>query len=204
MDEKQERLEPRKYQLLEIYKLHTQIANSVSTRRITINRFYQVILSGLTLISFALLQRKTSVIPEELSIDAINQYQLDFIIEQFAVFLGVIGSSLSGIWSITIDTYLRVNSRKYEVLKKLETKLEYQFFTQEWELLGEKEKHQTYRQLALNETCVPVVFNIFFAAVTMFGILKTSKDILLLFLIIPIVSVVISVIISFRPEPWAK
>ena len=204
MDAEQGQTKTNQDQLLEIYKLHTQIANNVSTRRTTINRFYQVILSGLTLIFLALLQRKKGVIPEELSIDAINQYMVDFIIEQFAVFLGVIGSTLSGLWSITIDTYLRVNSRKYEVLKKLEAKLEYQFFTQEWELLGEKEKHRTYRQLALNETCVPVVFNVFFAGVTMFGILKTSKDILLPFLIIPIVSFIISVVISFRPEPWAK
>ena len=205
MDEKQEQLEARKNQLLEIYKLHTQIANSVSTRRTTINRFYQVILSGLTLISFALLQRKISVIPDDLSINVINQAILDLIIGQFTRYLGFFGSIFSVLWSITIDAYLRVNSRKYEVLKKLEAKLEYQFFTQEWELLGEKEKHHTYRRLALHEIYVPLGFNLFFTMVTYLSILKKSNDqILLPYLIIHILFLAISLIISFRPEPWAK
>ena len=157
------------------------------------------------LISFALLQRKTSVIPDELSIDVINQAILDLIIGQFAVYLGIFGSIFSVLWSITIDAYLRVNSRKYEVLKKLEAKLEYQFFTQEWELLGEKGKHHTYRRLALNEICVPLAFNFFFAMVTCLGILKKSNDqILLPSLIIHILILAIPFLISFRPEPWAK
>ena len=204
MDAEQGQTKTNQDQLLEIYKLHAQLADSVSTRRTTINRFYQVILSGLTLIFLALLQRKKSIIPEELSIDTINQYMLDFIIEQFAVVLGFFGSTLAMLWSITIDTYLRLNSRKYEVLKKLEAKLEYQFFTQEWELLGEKEKHHTYGRLALTEIFVPIAFNLFFAAVTMFGIMKTSKDIQLVILIIPIATVVISFVVLFRPDPWAK
>ena len=205
VDTEQEQVEEKEIQLLEIYKLHAQLANSVSTRRTTMNRFYQVILSGLMLISFAILQRKISVIPDELSIDVINQAILDNIIGYFAVYLGIFGSIFSVLWSITIDAYLRVNSRKYEVLKKLEAKLEYQFFTQEWELLGEKGKHDTYKRLALNEICVPLAFNVFFAMVTCLGILKKSNDrILLISLIMHILFLAISFLISFRPEPWAK
>lgn len=205
MEAKQEQLEAKQNQLLEIYKLHTQIANNVSTRRTAINRFYQVILSGLTLIFLVLLQRKTGVIPRELSFDVINQYKLDSIIELFAVFLGFFGSCLAWLWAMTIDNYLRLNSRKYEVLKKLEAKLEYQFFTQEWELLGEKGKHFTYRRLAFTEILVPVAFNLFFTTVTLVGGFKTSHSILLFpNLIMSIGFLVMSFVILFRPDPGTK
>ena len=192
-------MEAKQDQLLEIYKLQTQIANSVSTRQTTINRFYQVILSGLTLIFLVLLQRKTGVIPEELSIDGINQYMLDSVIELFAVYLGFFGASLALIWALTIDTCLRLNYQKYEVLKKLEAKLEYQFFTQEWEL------YCTYKRLAFTEILVPIAFNVFFTSVTMFGVFKASKSILLLpFLIMSIVLLALSFVILLRPKPWTK
>ena len=46
MDEKQE--------LLEIYKLHAELADSVSRQRGTANRFYMLILSGLAVLFFCL------------------------------------------------------------------------------------------------------------------------------------------------------
>ena len=46
-------------QLLEIYKIQAQLTNSISNRRTTTNRFYQVLLSGLIIILTALLQNKS-------------------------------------------------------------------------------------------------------------------------------------------------
>ena len=50
MDEKQE--------LLEIYKLHAELADSVSKQRGTANRFYMLVLLGLVVLFSAFLQRK--------------------------------------------------------------------------------------------------------------------------------------------------
>ena len=55
MDEKQE--------LLEIYKLHAQLADNVSNRRATANHFYLLVLSGLSVLFFRTLtaeKRSTS------------------------------------------------------------------------------------------------------------------------------------------------
>ena len=48
MDEKQE--------LLEIYKLHAGLADSVSKQRSTTNRFYLLLMSGLSVLFSALLR----------------------------------------------------------------------------------------------------------------------------------------------------
>ena len=53
MDEKQE--------LIEIYKLHATLADSVSRQRGTTNRFYLLLMSGLSVLFSALLQLRNGV-----------------------------------------------------------------------------------------------------------------------------------------------
>ena len=137
-------------QLLEIYKLQAQLTNNMSNRRTTTSRFYQLALSGVLLIFFTMVQHKDKILPKELS-DKLTA-------ETLMIGLGYVGLFLSWIWFVSIDVYLDAISRKYEVLKKLESQLEFQFITEEWELLGEKRKKHSYKRLAMREVFLPYFF----------------------------------------------
>ena len=92
------------------------------------------------------------------------------------VVFGAFGTFLSWTWCISVNSYLQLNSRKYETLKDLESKLEYQFFKNEWEYLGTDKKKQTYRQLSVSELFTPIIFFIFFLGFSIFGLYKLKED----------------------------
>ncbi|MCY3742149.1 MAG: hypothetical protein OXH00_14135 [Candidatus Poribacteria bacterium] len=114
-------------ELIEIYKLHVQLADSVSNRRTTTNRFYMLVLSGLAVIFSALLQRKNGVPLSWLTVG-----------------FGLLGISLAAAWCVVIRSYRQLNSRKFKALEKLEEKLAYPFFKHEWEFLGKGKERKTY------------------------------------------------------------
>ena len=153
MNEKQnENMDGKQERLVEIYKLQAQLTNNISNRRTTTNRFYIVVMSGLILIFSTFLQNKDKLPTELLNIVSI---------EQLIVILGVLGLSLSWIWCISVNSYLRVNSRKYEALKKLEDELEYQFFKDEWEFLADDEKEKLIgKDQELNSLCQVFFFSV--------------------------------------------
>ena len=216
LETEQEVAEGKKGQLLEIYKLHSQLASNISNRRTTIHRFYQIILSGLLLIFFTFLQREDLIsveVPAEVPAEESKDESTSKRSIGPSMLLGYIGMLLSWMWFISINSYLQEGTRKYEVLKKLEAKLEYQFFTQEWELLGEKRKHLPYNRLFWSEICVPVVFFAFFVALFVVRIAEAhekhifSLPVCLAFFMHP---VLLTVILSaycprfFRPLPKGR
>ena len=109
---------------------------------------------------------------------------------------GYAGLYLSWIWFISIDVYLDAISRKYEVLKKLESQLEFQFLTEEWELLEEKRKKQSYRKLAAREVFLPYFFFGIFFLLFIIGSLKTID--VYLFLPLILISVYMLINMSVR------
>ncbi len=145
MDEKKE--------LLEIYKLHAGLADSVSRQRGTTNRSYLLLMSGLSVLFSALLQLRNGV-------------HIGFLMLGF----GILGSLLSIAWYIHIRSYRQLNSGKFKPLHELEVKLAYPFFKREWELLGEGEKRSKYWKLTVVETFVPAVFFVLFTTVALIGI----------------------------------
>ena len=145
MDEKQE--------LLEIYKLHAELADSVSKQRAATNRFYVLIFSGLAVLFSAFLQRKSGI--------PIGWLMIGF---------GLFGMLLALAWYIVIRSYCQLNSGKFQVLLALEEKLAYPFFKHEWKLLGEGKDSKSYRELTRVETFVPIIFGICFAALLVTGI----------------------------------
>lgn len=145
MDEKQE--------LLEIYKLHAGLADSVSRQRATANRFYMLVLSGLAVLFSAFLQRENGV-------------PLRWLMVGFGLF----GMLLAVAWYIVIRSYRQLNSGKFKALHELEEKLAYPFFRQEWDLLTEGKERKTYWKLTVVETFVPVIFFICFAVLLGIGI----------------------------------
>ena len=145
MDEKQE--------LIEIYKLHAELADSVSKQRDTANRFYMLVLSGLAVLFSAFLQRKNGV-------------PLAWLMVGFGGF----GMLLAAAWYIVIRSYRQLNSGKFKALHELEEKLTYPFFKREWELLAEGTEQKTYWRLTIVETFVPTIFFVCFAALLGIGI----------------------------------
>ena len=148
----------------------------MSNRRAAASRFYQLALSGLFIVFFTFVQHKGQILPKELS----DKLTIDILM--FG--LGCVGLFLSWIWFVSIDVYLDAISRKYKVLKKLESQLEFQFLTDEWELLDEKRKKHSYRRLAMREVFLPYFFYTGFFLLFVIGSLKTLETSFLL-LIIP-------------------
>jgi len=143
MDEKEE--------LVEIYKLHAELADSVSRQRGTANRFYMLVLSGLAVLAF--LQRKNGVPLEWLMIG-----------------FGLLGMLLAAAWYVVIRSFRQLNSGKFKTLHELEKKLAYPFFKREWHLLKKGTERKTYWRLTIVETFVPIIFCVCFVVLMLIGI----------------------------------
>ncbi len=177
MDDKQEGLERKQDRFIEIYKLQVQQANNISNRRTTTNRFYLLVMSALTVIFSALLQNLDKL-PKDL-VDIVS-------VEWIIVSLGILGITLSWIWCLSINAYLRVNSRKYKALDQLEDVLEYKFFKSEVGFLGEIEKGTTYWQRSLIELTTPSLFFLFFSGLMWLGLRNLPEKNFALFMFYPV------------------
>lgn len=153
-----------KNQLLEIYKLHAQLASDISNRLTTTNRFYPTLMSGLLAIFFAALQRADVLFPQETEN---KEYLIGFSI----VAVGYFGAALSLIWFISIRYYYRMISKKHEVLLELEAKLEFPFFEKEW---GDTE-NTPYSRLSRFETFIPYAFTLVFLTLAALGVFKMTS-----------------------------
>ncbi len=134
--------DPTRGELLEIYRLHAELADRVGQRREGTNRLYLFLLVGLvlSLVIFASLGDG------------------EFPVEFYSRVVGVVGAVLSVSWYIVIRSYRQLNTGKFAALHELEEKLPFPFFKREWELLGEGKKPGRYWKLTVVETGLPIVF----------------------------------------------
>ena len=137
-----------KQELLEIYKLHAELADRVSQRREGANRLFVSLLTGTLIFLVAFLRYGAETIP----IDAI------------LIAVGVFGFCLSAAWYIIIRSYRQLNSGKFAALHELEEKLAYPFFKREWELLEEGKSRSRYWKLTVVETILPIIFAVLYIA----------------------------------------
>lgn len=159
--------------LLEIYKLHTNIANETSNRRASVNRHFILILSGLILVTAAI-----GRMDKDSAANAIfEQFDIGYIV----VLAGIFGLILSAIWRMSIESYLNSNAIRFEALMNLEHKLDYRFIQEEWGMLSPKQKTKTYREIASVELYTPVVFLTIFALMMIFGFNLVWENIYLAF-----------------------
>lgn len=133
-------------QLLEIYKLHAELADRVSQRREGANRLHVSLLSGFLVFLAALLRFGSGEIPA-------------FILLLFA---GITGMSISTSWYIVIRSYRQLNTGKFAALDELEQRLDYPFFRREWELLEQGRNRNRYWKLTVVETFLPLIFFLLF------------------------------------------
>ena len=142
-------------ELLELYKLHSELADRVSQRREGANRLFVGLLTGLVVFLAALLRFGAGAA----NTDAV------------VGFIGVAGVMLSAAWYIVIRSYRQLNTGKFLALHELEEKLTHSFYKREWELLGEGRDVRRYWRLTVVETALPLVFGLVFAAVVVFAVL---------------------------------
>ena len=141
---------------LEIYKLHTELADRVSQRREGANRLYVSLLVGLVVFLAALLRFGIGDAPERLVLCTV----------------GVFGALLSVSWFVVIQSYRQLNREKIRVLHELEKQLVYQFFTLEWDPKAEGKKSNRYRKLTDVEVTLPVIFGVMFVGLIVYSLLQ--------------------------------
>ena len=137
---------PSKDQLLEIYKLHAELADRVSQRREGANRLHVSLLSAFLVFLAALLRFGSGEIPASVLL----------------LFSGIIGMAVSGSWYIVIRSYRQLNKGKFATLHELEQKLDYPFFRREWEFLKQGRDRNLYWKLTVVETFLPIIFSLLF------------------------------------------
>lgn len=146
--------EPDKEQLLEIYRLHAELADRVSQRREGANRLYGSLLLALVVFLAAVLRFGTGTLP--LSVAVLT--------------VGLVGVALSLSWFLIIRSYRQLNAGKHEALAELEDSIGFAFFKREWELLGEGKKRRRYWALTRAEAILPGIFAVLFGAAAAFSL----------------------------------
>ena len=135
-----------KQELLEIYKIHAELADRISQRREGANRLYVSLLSIILALLAALLRYGTGIIPV-------------WVVLGIA---GVLGMLLAASWYIIIRSYRQLNKGKFDTLLELEENLAFPFFKREWELLEEGKNKGRYWKLTIVETSLPIGFFLLF------------------------------------------
>ena len=134
-------------ELLELYKLHAELADRVSQRRETANCVYLILLTAIFALLAALARLGEGAVAD------------------WVVTAGcVLGVALSVSWFIVIRSYRQLNTGKFAALLELEEKLAYPFFRREWEILERGENIRRYWKLTVVETALPIIFGALFLA----------------------------------------
>ena len=128
--------------VMEIYKLHADLADRSSHRRLITNRMYVGLLAGLVAFVGALLrlgdgQGRTGPV---------------------MLMVGILGALLAWSWKLNIRSYAQLSDGKFKTLHHLEERLPFQFFKREWELLEMGENRSRYRELNEVEQRMALVF----------------------------------------------
>ena len=154
--------DPAQTALLEIYKLHSELADRVSQRREGANRLYVSVLAGMVTFLAVAMRLGTGNLPSD-------------------VMLGVAGSFgalLSLSWFVVLRSYRQLNSAKFRALHELETKLAYPFFTTEWRFLDEGRNRNRYWKLTVVETGLPWIFFALFIALTVLSFIFAGDSVI--------------------------
>ena len=146
--------------LLEIYKLHAQLADRVSQRREGANRLYAGLLTALMAFAGVLLRF------------GMGDGSMNIVL----IVSGVLGAVLSVSWYIVIRSYRQLNSGKFLALHEIEKDLPYPFFKREWELLGEGKDRRRYWRLTIVETFLPIAFFLLFFFLTVIPFIQSDCE----------------------------
>lgn len=153
-------MDPKSQELLEIYKLHAELADRVSKRREVANRLFVTLLLGTFVFLAGLLRFGDDQIPVTI----------------LSIVIGVLGILLSAAWYVVIRSYRQLNTGKFAALHELEDQLAYPFFKREWELLGKGTNIKRYWKLTVVETSLPIIFASIYLSIVVFMIGFSNCD----------------------------
>lgn len=136
--------------LIEQYKICTDMADKISQRRGTANKFYSALLLGF--LSYI------SVIFKDNVYDSLC----------YIIILNLLGIAFSIIWILNIKSYRILNKSKYKVIINMEKLLPYRAFSEEWE----EALPNNYISLSKIESCVPIIFIVTFILLTIVSIIN--------------------------------
>ncbi len=152
---------------LEIYKLQMNVITNTSDRRINVNRYYILALSVFVL-ALSVIVRGGGTLAEIFNVQ-IKEVLNSTFIGRSVLITGVLGLLLTLSWIKNIIGYLHSNSNRYEIIKKLERLLPYQFTRSMWKL-NSNGKHKKYLNFAAHEVLTPTVFCLGFLLSIVFGV----------------------------------
>lgn len=123
--------------LIEQYKMYVQTADNISARRVTTGRYLLTLNAAL----IAVYGFQTSIF---------SQWYLTLVVS-------ITGVVVSLIWYRIIKSHSDLNSKKFEIIQKLEEHLPAALFTEEWKIV-EKGKDKAYTKITDIERWIPFLF----------------------------------------------
>lgn len=154
-------MDEKKQELLEIYKLHADLADRVSQRRDSANRLYVGLLTGIILLTGISLLIGMLFAPRSFRWFT-EGAGADLTLTWIVPIISSLGIILSVSWFVVIRSYRQLNTGKFKMLHELEDKIAYPAFRREWEILEQGENKNKYWKLTKVETFLPIVFGLFF------------------------------------------
>ena len=144
-----------KNHLLELYKIYLASAEKISDRRQSANNFFLTI---------------NTILISVLGISFKENFLKD--IFYFKILIVVIGISFCIIFWFLIRSYKQLNTGKFKVLHKIESKLPLAIYEYEWEILGEGKNKKLYYPFSDIELLIPWLFGFIYLALLIIFICK--------------------------------
>jgi hypothetical protein len=138
-----------KSHLIEIYKLYVEMADRVSSRRQAANSFYLTVNTAI--------------------IGAATFFQVSTGLVGLWL-VAVAGAALCLMWIRNIQSYKDLNSGKFHVINKIETRLPIAPYDVEWEVLQRGKTKSIYRPFHTVERYVPQIFIVLYLCIIVLSV----------------------------------
>lgn len=140
---------------LEQYKLYVEMADRVSSRRMTANSFFVTLNTALVaFLGLAVAKDET---------ERLGWY----------VAVSLAGIAVSGLWYFLIRSYRDLNSAKFNVVHLVESELPLKLYDAEWEMVGRGKNRKLYLPVTHIETKVPILFVTIYVALAIYVFVVT-------------------------------
>jgi len=128
--------------VLELYKIMLNSSEKLIERRQKTNAFFITVIGAMIAIITFIIERN------------FLEESLGYVLVGFAIIVILICKS----WSNLIDNYGKLNKAKFDVILKLEKKLDAQIYNAEWIALGKGVRPRKYKSFTSTEKYVPIYF----------------------------------------------
>ncbi len=128
--------------LLEQYKLHAEMSDAVSARRVETNKYFLSI-NALLVTVIGFMSEQDSI----LFVDAFWRSVIAFS-----------GLLMCILWWSMIKSFKSLNRAKFEVINAIERKLPSAGFLAEWDFIDRLDKKEKHREMTTIEILIPAIF----------------------------------------------